>query len=99
MNPEAHPLIYPVMWARDASTSFLRTPEEMRKMTASAGFRIRLWGDTQAAKAPAGTSSPVTVQRIQSLVMGDEIAAIRSAGRRNNAEGRLIMVQAVFDCL
>jgi MPBQ/MSBQ methyltransferase len=91
------PLIYPVMWARDASTSFLRTPEEMRKMIASAGFSLRLWEDTKAVKASAGTSSPITVPRIQSLVMGDQITAIRSAGRRNNAEGRLIMLQAVFD--
>lgn len=93
------PLIYPVMWARDASTSFLCTPEEMRKVIETAGFRMRAWQDTQAVKAPARTSSPVAVQRIQSLVMGDEIAAIRAAGRRNNAEGRLVMVQAMFNRL
>jgi ubiquinone/menaquinone biosynthesis C-methylase UbiE len=40
---------YPTPWADDASTSFLATPEEMRRLLETAGFRIESWRDTTAA--------------------------------------------------
>lgn len=89
------PMIFPVMWARDASASFLRTPEEMRRVIESAGFRTRTWGETEAEKAPE--KEPRLPVRIQTLVMGDELAEINAAGRRNNIERRIVMVQAVFE--
>ena len=49
------PLLYPVMWARDASTSFLRAPAEMRAVIEAAGFRARAWDDVTG-----GDRRPVT---------------------------------------
>jgi hypothetical protein len=95
MAGPVQPPIFPVMWARDATTSFLRTPGEMRALIEAAGFRLRGWDDVTAATA--GSSASVPVHSIQDLVMGQALAAITTAGRRNRDEGRIIMVQAVFD--
>ncbi|HZA67599.1 MAG TPA: class I SAM-dependent methyltransferase [Geminicoccaceae bacterium] len=42
-------VVYPTPWANDASTSFLATPDEMRGLLETAGFRIEGWRDTTAA--------------------------------------------------
>lgn len=91
-GPVAPPL-YPMMWADDAATSHLRSPERMRAAIEAAGFAIEAWEDVTAEvidgrAAPQGRS-------IQSLVMGDRLPAITEAGRRNRDEGRVVVVQAV----
>jgi SAM-dependent methyltransferase len=91
------PPIFPVMWAHDMATSFLRTPEEMRLLIEASGFRARLWDDITAETAGPGPGVAVPVHSIQALVMGDALGAITHAGRRNREEGRIVMVQAVFD--
>ncbi len=95
MAGPVQPPIFPVMWARDASTNFLRSPAEMRATIVAAGFRARAWDEMPTETAPAGASAPV--QTIQKLVMGDWLTAISEAGRRNAEERRLVLVQAVFD--
>jgi MPBQ/MSBQ methyltransferase len=97
MAGAVQPLIFPVMWAADASTSFLLPPDEMKALIEAAGFRIRAWEHTRAVKAQTAVKSRLELQRIQPLVMGDQIEAISAAGRRNNAEGRIVMVQAVCE--
>lgn len=87
------PLIFPVMWARDASSSFLRTPDEMRALIAATGFREREWHDVTGGGARVAESA-FSVQR---LVMGDLLDAIRAAGQRNQREGRTVMIHAVFE--
>jgi ubiquinone/menaquinone biosynthesis C-methylase UbiE len=42
-------MVYPTPWADDASTSFLSTPDEMRRLLDSAGFRVGSWRDMTAA--------------------------------------------------
>ena len=42
-------VVYPTPWANDRSTSFLATPEEMRRLLATAGFQIESWRDTTDA--------------------------------------------------
>ncbi len=42
-------VLYPTPWANDASTSFLATPDEMRRLLEAAGLRIESWRDTTAA--------------------------------------------------
>jgi ubiquinone/menaquinone biosynthesis C-methylase UbiE len=37
---------FPVPWAKDQSTSFLATPDDMRKLLVDAGFQITVWNDT-----------------------------------------------------
>lgn len=96
MAGPVQPPIFPLMWARDASTSFLRSPAEMRAVIVAAGFRVRHWNDVSSdASPPADASAPT--RTIQRLVMGDELPAILEAGRRNAEERRLVSVQAVFD--
>ena len=99
MAGPVQPPIFPVMWARDSATSFLRTPVEMRTLIEAAGFRARAWEDVTAETAGPGPGAAVPVHSIQYLVMGDALEAITHAGQRNRAEGRIVMAQAVFDRL
>jgi ubiquinone/menaquinone biosynthesis C-methylase UbiE len=91
------PLLYPVMWARDASASFLRTPSEMRAVIEGAGFRARVWDDVTAETAGPATSAGIPAHSIQRLVMGDAIDGLIRVGHRNRDEGRLVSIQAVFE--
>jgi SAM-dependent methyltransferase len=97
MAGPVRPPIFPVMWARDAATSFLRVPVEMRALIEAAGFRVRAWDDVTTEIAGSGPNAEVPTHSIQALVMGEGLAAITRAGRRNRDEGRIVMVQAVFD--
>jgi SAM-dependent methyltransferase len=97
MAGSVQPPIYPLMWARDATTSFLRTPAEMRALIEAAGFRTRAWDDVTAATAGPGSDIPLPAHSIVSIVMGGEFAAIRQAGNRNREEGRLVTILGVFD--
>jgi len=97
MAGPVQPVVYPVMWARDASTSFLRTPGEMRAVIEAAGFRARAWEDVTAETVGPATGAAVPAHSIQRLVMGDAIDAIIAAGHRNRAEGRVVSIQAVFE--
>ena len=99
-EPMAGPLqppIFPVMWASDAATNFLRAPAEMRVLIEAAGFRAQAWEDVTMEIAGSGSEAGSSTHTIQSLVMGDALADISRAGRRNRDEGRIVMVQAVFE--
>jgi SAM-dependent methyltransferase len=94
MAGPVQPVVYPVMWARDATASFLRTPEEMRRVIEAAGFRAREWDDVTAEFA--GPSGPVPAHSIQRIIMGDALETIALAGQRNREERRIVTVQAVL---
>jgi ubiquinone/menaquinone biosynthesis C-methylase UbiE len=49
LQGQGGPVIFPVPWARDPSTSFLATPDEMRSLLCDAGFDIVSWRDTSEA--------------------------------------------------
>jgi len=91
------PLLYPVMWARDPSTTFLRPPAEMRAVIEGAGFRLRAWDDVTAETAGPATAAAIPAHSIQRLVMGDALEEIIRIGHRNRDEGRLVSIQAVFE--
>jgi SAM-dependent methyltransferase len=91
------PLVYPVMWARDPSTSFLRTPAQMRAVIERAGFRARVWDDMTAETTGPRSAAAIPPHAIARLVMGDAIDAIIEAGHRNREEGRFVSIQAVFE--
>lgn len=87
---------YPLMWASDASSSFLRTQAELRASIIDAGFRLAVWHEVTETST-SGSSAPPPDHAVQVLVMGREhLARIRAAQRRNVAEGRIGVVQAVF---
>lgn len=97
MAGPVQPVIYPVMWARDASTSFLRTPDAMRAVIEAAGFRARAWEDMTGETAGPATGAAIPAHSIARLVMGDAIDAIVAAGHRNQDERRIVSIQAVFE--
>jgi SAM-dependent methyltransferase len=91
------PILYPVMWARDAATSFLRPPAEMRAAIEAAGFRARAWDDVTAETAGARDPAAIPAHSAQRLIMGERLDEIIRVGHRNRDEGRLLSVQAIFD--
>ena len=92
------PPIYPQMWARDAATSFLRTPAGIARSSRRRVSR-RTWNDVTFALPTPGTGASVPIHGIARIVMGDAIDAIMHSARRNRDEGRVVMVQAVFERL
>jgi SAM-dependent methyltransferase len=97
MAGPVEPVLYPVMWARDPSTSFLRPPAEMRAIIEGAGFRALVWDDITAETAGPSSGAAVPPHSIQRLVMGDGIDAIIRAGGQNREEHRLVSIQAALD--
>jgi SAM-dependent methyltransferase len=97
MAGPVQPPIYPLMWARDPSTSFLRPPAEMRALIAAAGFRERVWDDVTAETAAPATAAGIPAHSAQRLIMGAALDDIIAANHRNRAEGRMVSVQAVFE--
>jgi ubiquinone/menaquinone biosynthesis C-methylase UbiE len=88
------PLNFPVMWADDASSSFLRPPNEMRDLITRLGFQVRSWDDVSESIVTSGMPPPHSAQR---TIMGDQrLASVAAAGQKNLAEGRLVTVHGVF---
>jgi SAM-dependent methyltransferase len=96
MAGPVQPVVYPVMWARDARSSFLRPPAEMRALMEAAGFRVRVWEDVTREIAPRpGAAMPA--YSIQRILMGEALEAIHQAGDRNREEGRIVSIQAILE--
>jgi ubiquinone/menaquinone biosynthesis C-methylase UbiE len=91
------PPIFPTMWARDASQSFLRSPDAMRALIEAAGFRVRTWDDVTADTSVATPPAALPAYAISKLVMGDALPAIMAAGQRSRDERRVLMIHAVCD--
>jgi ubiquinone/menaquinone biosynthesis C-methylase UbiE len=90
------PVIFPVMWAPNATTNFLRAPAEMRAVMEAAGFRVRAWDDVTAEQTGPSTGAAAPAHAIQRIVLGDTVDEITRAGTRNRDEGRIVMIQAVL---
>jgi ubiquinone/menaquinone biosynthesis C-methylase UbiE len=99
MAGPVQPPIFPLMWARDASISFLRTPAAMRALIEAAGFRTRAWEDVSAASSAPVPAAARPAYGIANIIMGDSFDAIMRAGKQNTDERRLVSVHAVFDCI
>jgi SAM-dependent methyltransferase len=92
-------VVYPVPWARNASTSFLLSEDDTRIKLEEAGFTPLLWRDdseialewfkmTMAGPPPSGLSLGV--------VMGSDMQEMGSNLARNLREGRLGVLFAVL---
>ncbi len=97
MAGPVQPVVFPVMWARDAGSSFLQTPAEMRALIEAAGFRQRAWDDVTAETAGPPNPATIPAHSAQRLIMGERLDEIIRVGHRNRDEGRLVSVQAVFE--
>ena len=91
------PPVFPTMWARDASQSFLRTPGEMRALVEAAGFRVRVWDDVTAEMSGVTQLAALPPYAIPRLIMGDALPAIMAASQRSRDEGRVLTIHAVSD--
>ncbi len=92
-------VVYPVPWARDASTSFLLSERDTRTALEQAGFKALLWRDdtrialdwfkeAMAGPPPAGPNLGV--------VMGPDFAAMTGNLARNLRESLLGVLSAVL---
>lgn len=96
MSGPIQPPIYPLMWARGPATDHIRPASEMRAVIEGAGFVERHWDEVRIGPPP--TDAPRPTHTVQTLVMGeDRLAEIMRASRRNEDEGRVVMVHAVFE--
>src|SRR4029450_7575488 len=68
MAGPVQPVVFPVMWARDAGSSFLRAPAEMRRGVEGAGVGGRAWGGgARGGGGPAASASrraPAEMRRV-----------------------------------
>lgn len=98
------PIEYPVPWARTPDISDVRTPDEMRQIIQTAGLReIEWWDETPkavdffkaraAAFAPGATPPAMGIQ----LLVGADSGLLFGNLAQNFMEGRLVVVQAVFE--
>lgn len=92
------PMHFPVPWAGGPETSFIVTAEDMRTHLESQGFRIASWVDTSEAgikwfldRERAAAPPKLGLQS----VMGSGFAAATVNLRRNLAEGREALLQAI----
>lgn len=94
MAGPAQPPVYPQMWADDPSTDHIRPLDEMRATMEAAGFSVVEWSEVRIDRPPSDAPRPAYT--VQSLVMGDDrLAEIMRASRRNEDEGRVVLVHAV----
>jgi SAM-dependent methyltransferase len=85
------PLHFPVPFARDASFSFMVTPEEMRGALGRAGFRELAWQERPHHPVPPGQSAPMNPAL--RVVAGDALARqMTDNNTRNAEEGRQLHV-------
>jgi SAM-dependent methyltransferase len=93
------PLHYPVGWARDASISFLSTPEEVHALLEAIGYRTVHWEDltdttvAAARSRPAPAAPPPGLQ----LVLGEDFPERSRNMVRNFAEHRATLIRAVLE--
>ena len=97
MAGPVQPVLFPVMWARDAGASFLRAPGEMGKVIEAAGFQVRAWDDVTAEAVGPSTGAAGPAHSVQRIIMGDALDAIVRAGQQNREDRRIVMIQAVLE--
>jgi SAM-dependent methyltransferase len=98
---EGGDVYFPVPWARDATTSFLSTQQQMRETLEAAGFEILHWQDTTAAgrewfrrmgeRLKASGPSPLGLQ----VLLGADFSAMARNQVRNLEENRIALVEVV----
>ena len=100
------PIHFPVPWSRTPDTSFLVTPDAMRAVLETTGFKVTLWNDnTQVAvawfaeqqkaraSAPAGPPPALGLH----VAMGADFPTFGANLGRNLKEGRAGIIQAIVE--
>jgi ubiquinone/menaquinone biosynthesis C-methylase UbiE len=88
-------VLYPVPWARDASTSFLVSPPELRSLLEAAGFELMRWRETAAEarqwleQMKARPAEPGALPSNLRLLYGEDSGPIVQNLSRNLMEDRV----------
>lgn len=95
MQGEGGEILYPVPWARDASISFVASPDEVEALLTGAGFRVlerrdsteesEAWFKSLAAASERSGPPPLSV----AAILGDDRNAMVQNQVRNLAERRI----------
>ncbi len=98
------PIHFPVMWARDASMSFLMLPDDLQALLIQTGFEVQNWQDILdqsltwlekrvSTQSNAGaTTNPLGLQ----LLLGNDLGTLLGNLLLNLREGRIHIVQSVL---
>lgn len=95
------PVLFPVPWARTPESSFLATPDELRKLLEESGFRVETWsGTTDVARAWfVSLAERIRKDGLPTLgfhvLLGPDFQAMAQNQRRNLEEGRIVLAQVV----
>jgi ubiquinone/menaquinone biosynthesis C-methylase UbiE len=95
------PVFFPVPWARTPESSFLATPDELRKLLEESGFRVATWADTtDVARAWfVSLAERIRKEGLPTLgfhvLLGPDFQAMAQNQRRNLEEGRIVLAQVV----
>jgi ubiquinone/menaquinone biosynthesis C-methylase UbiE len=92
---------FPTPWAREPSTSFLISPEQLRSTLLSAGFEIQRWRDTteicrswfRQMEEKTGKNGPPALGI--HLLLGSDFRLMAQNQLRNLDEHRIVIVEAV----
>lgn len=94
-------VLFPVPWARTPDSSFLVTPEELRKLLDEAGFTVTDWSDKTAAARDwfVAVAEKIRKEGLPPLgfhlLMGPDFQVMAQNQRRNLEEGRIALAQVV----
>ena len=95
------PVLFPVPWARTPESSFLATPDELRKLLEESGFRVATWSDTtDVARAWfVSLAERIRKEGLPTLgfhvLLGPDFQTMAQNQRRNLEEGRIVLAQVV----
>lgn len=95
------PVHFPVPWARVPATSFLITPDELRRFLEASGFTIVSWKDTTEAARTWFTTLAKTMQESAPpplgfhVLLGSDFRVMAQNQRQNLEEGRIVLAQVV----
>lgn len=95
------PILFPVPWARVPETSFVVTPEELRRLLEASGFTIAKWEDTTATARAWFTNLARKIQETGlpplsfHVLMGQDFGVMAQNQRRNLEDSRIALAQVV----
>ncbi len=94
-------VLFPVPWARTPESSFLVTPDELRKLLDEAGFTVTDWSDTtsEARDWFVSVAEKIRKEGLPPLgfhvLLGPDFQVMAQNQRRNLEEGRIVLAQVV----
>jgi SAM-dependent methyltransferase len=98
------PIHFPVPWARDPAWSFLRPAPAVRALLHDVGFREVAWADHTAAAVDWFRQRAAAVGKAAAppplgfhLLLGGDVGVMFANQVRNLEEGRIAVIQAVFE--